>query len=604
MQVEYWRAVRYALLAATWLQFPLNLSWMGLAMRAARYFPMVVVTGLVCQAAMPFIACASDSAAIDTTEQPPSSEPQMKARYTDSAVRQANFYDSRPNANSTMISQPGSDQQKHSLFGGDGFGLPKSWFGRQPQPQTQANRTANGSYQSSQSSPNRSASNQPNQNNSQMRQRVANQPTGASRPTQQPVINGRAIQPMTLSNQNFRNPAGQPPIPIHQDVNPRSMPLVNRPMAPAKPAPNSSPKSPWMAPPAVAVAAPGAVAGTAAVAMANRPAGPLSPADQLVAQAHSMSAQAKTEQDYSRIIETCRRAQASQASPETAKYAANLIAWSFNRRGQLKAEAGHDKEAILDFDDAIRTDSTCWRAVHNRGVLLAQAGQFEKAFDDFSRTIQLNPQFAKAYSNRAALFMVANNMNAAHQDYKKAIELDANLAVAHRGYGRVCQLMNQLDDAVLHYDAAVQLAPNDAYAAACRADLLTDLGRYSDALAEYNRALQLDPKSSQANCGSAWLLSTCPDSALRNTELALERANQAIELSGQKDAVSFDSLAAAQASSGDFDAAMKSIHKAIELAPADERDAYKERLVVYQQAKPYRIAPVERMAQQVSYQTK
>jgi tetratricopeptide (TPR) repeat protein len=560
-------------------------------MRVARYFPMVVVTGLVCQAAIPFTACASDSAAVDMTEQ--SLEPQAKGRYTDSAVQQANFYDSRPRANSTTISQQGSNQPKRGLLSGDALTLPKSWFGRQDQ--TQSSRPMSNA---SQSAHNRPTPNQSNPNNAaQMRQRVASQ-AAPSRPTQQRTVNGRAMQPVAVSNQNFRNPAGQPPIPIHQEVVPHPMPLVNLPTAPAKPAPNSSPVSPWTAPPA------GATAVTAAVATTAKPAAPLSPADQLVAQAHSLSSTAKTEQEYSRIIETCRRALASQASPETAKYANNLTAWSFNRRGQLKAEAGHEKEAILDFDDAIRTDATCWRAVHNRGVLLAQAGQFEKAFDDFSRTIQLNPQFAKAYSNRAALFMVANNLNAAHQDYKKAIELDANLAVAHRGCGRVCQLMNHLDDAVLHYDAAVQLAPNDAYAAACRADLLTDVGRYSDALAEYNRALQLDPKSTQANCGSAWLLSTCPDSALRNPELALERANQSIELSAQKDAVSFDSLAAAQASAGDFDAAMKSINRAIELAPVDEREAYKERQVVYQQAKPYRIAPIERMAQQASYQTK
>src|SRR5205807_185987 len=88
-----------------------------------------------------------------------------------------------------------------------------------------------------------------------------------------------------------------------------------------------------------------------------------SPADHLVAQAHAWSNTAKTEQDYSRIIETCRRAQASQASPATATYATNLTSWAFNRRGQLKAEAGHDKEAILDFDDSIRADSTCWRAI-------------------------------------------------------------------------------------------------------------------------------------------------------------------------------------------------------------------------------------------------
>lgn len=336
-------------------------------------------------------------------------------------------------------------------------------------------------------------------------------------------------------------------------------------------------------------------------AASHKPAAPLSPADLLVTQAHEWSTSAKTEQDYTRIIETCRRAQASQASPDATKYANSLTAWAFNRRGQLKAEAGQDKPAILDFDDAIRTDPTCWRAAHNRGVLLAQAGQFEKAFDDFSRTMQLNPNFAKAFSNRAALFMLANNLNAALQDYDRAIELDADLAVAHRGCGRVCQLLGRVDDAVAHYDAAVQLAPTDAYAAACRADLLTDIGRYSDALAEYDRALTIDPKSSQAHCGLAWLLATCPDSSLRNPELALERAKSALELGGQREAVSFDSLAAAQASAGDFGAAMQSIHRAIELAPPDERDTYRERLIMYQQAKPYRIAPVERVAQQASY---
>ena len=40
-----------------------------------------------------------------------------------------------------------------------------------------------------------------------------------------------------------------------------------------------------------------------------------------------------------------------------------LLAWSFNRRGQLKAEAGQDQQAILDFDEAFDADPTCWRAL-------------------------------------------------------------------------------------------------------------------------------------------------------------------------------------------------------------------------------------------------
>jgi tetratricopeptide (TPR) repeat protein len=282
-------------------------------------------------------------------------------------------------------------------------------------------------------------------------------------------------------------------------------------------------------------------------------------------------------------------------------YANHLAAWSLNRRGQLKAEAGQIQEAVLDFEDAIRADRECWRAVHNRGVLLAQVGQLEKAFDDFNRTIQLKQDFAKAYSNRGALFVVANNLNAALADYGRAIELDTNLAVAHRGRGRVCHLLGKLDEAIAHYDAAVQLAPEDSYAVACRADLLTDLGRYVDANAEYNHAIELDPKSVHAFSGSAWLLATCPDKAIRNPALAMERANKSIELSGKWDAMSFDTLAAAQASAGDFATAVKTMRRAIEMSETDERDVYQDRLAMYSHAKPYRIAPV-RPVTQASYE--
>jgi tetratricopeptide (TPR) repeat protein len=565
---------------------------MGLAMRVARYFPLVLLASVVGQIAIPMRSRASDSAAVETTDQ---SELQMNRRIVDSAVQQAGFYDSRPRPNSTTVSQSGSESDRNgALFHGELLHFPKLPFSRQTRSNWPATRNS------------QSAASQSRQNYSnQMRQRVSN-PMTAGRPmqqaSQQSAMRAAAEPPATVyenNYQNMRTAANERPLPLRRSAAPQPIALPPRPIAvrPVPTAPvdnNMSSVSPWKTTHAVVV--------PSVTRTPSKPLAPPSPADRLVAQAHAWSVGAKTEQDYSRIIETCRRAQASDASPEAAKYAQRLTAWALNRRGQLKAEAGRDKDAILDFDDAIRSDSTCWRAIHNRGVLLAQAGQFETAFDDFNRTIQLNPQFAKAYSNRAALFMVANNLNAAYQDYKRAIDLDPNLAVAHRGCGRVCQLLGHLDDAVDHYDAAVQLAPNDAYAAACRADLLTDVGRYSDALAEYNRALVLDPKSIQANCGSAWLLATCPDSALRNPELAIRRARQAIALGGQRDAVSFDSLAAAQASAGDFEAAMQSMHKAITLAPADEREAYKDRLLVYQHAKPYRIAPVERVAQQASYE--
>jgi tetratricopeptide (TPR) repeat protein len=317
-----------------------------------------------------------------------------------------------------------------------------------------------------------------------------------------------------------------------------------------------------------------------------------SPVVRLLAQAHESSGSARTESDFSRIIAACEQAQASRPKPAIKHYASDLASWALNRRGQLRAEAGREDEAIRDFDAAVQADPKRWRAIHNRGVLLAQSGQFERAFEDFTNTIQINPQFAKAYSNRAALFVVAGELTPAIQDYSRALELDPDLSVAHRGLGRACHLESKLDAALRHYDEAVQLSPNDAYAIASRADVLTDLGRYAEAASQYERAIAADPESSHAQSGSAWLLATCPDAAIRNSKLAVERAEAAVKLTGSEDPTSLDTLAAAQANDGDFAAATQTVERAVSLATDDEKKAYQQRLALYEQGKAYRHAPL------------
>jgi tetratricopeptide (TPR) repeat protein len=132
--------------------------------------------------------------------------------------------------------------------------------------------------------------------------------------------------------------------------------------------------------------------------------------------------------------------------------------------------------------------------------------------------------------------------------------------------------------------------------------VLTDLGRYREAAAGYEKSIQLDPKSSYALGGSAWLLATCPDDAVRNPAVAIQRAQAAIDLTGGDEAASFDTLAAAQANAGDFTAAVNTIRRAVDLASAEEREVYQDRMHIYQNARPYRIAPVEPVTQ-TSYES-
>ena len=314
-------------------------------------------------------------------------------------------------------------------------------------------------------------------------------------------------------------------------------------------------------------------------------------------EAHQLAESARTEADFSKIFAMCQQVPARSATAEETAFGRQLAAWALNRRGQLRARAGGNQAAMADFEQAIHIDGDCWRAVHNRGVLLAQAGQFEQAFDDFQRTIELNPGFAKAYANRGSLYVLAGEIEPGVADYRHAAQLDPELAIAHRGWGRACHMLGRLDEAEQQLTRAIELAPKDAGALASRGDLLTDLGQYEAAANDYERALAINPRYIDACRGSAWLLATCPDGTMRNPGVALGRAQKAMSLGHKPDPTTFDTLAAAQASVGDYRSAAQTIERAIELAPPSERSVYQDRLQMYRHSRPYRIRPLAAVQQ-------
>ena len=322
---------------------------------------------------------------------------------------------------------------------------------------------------------------------------------------------------------------------------------------------------------------------------------------QLLAEANGFAQTAESEEQLTQVVQMCRHALAIDSSAQAVEYSKNLAGWALNRRGELRADAGRDRDAMLDFEDAIHTNPDLWRAVHNRGVMLAQQGQFAAAFDEFNRTVELNPKFAKAYSNRAALYTQAGDLGAALDDYRQAITLDPDLAVAHKGRGRVCHMVGNFEEALQHYDAAVLLASGDAHMALGRADLLTDMGRYAAAIEGYQQTIAMDPSLEAAYRSLAWVQATCPDESFRNAEQALAHAEQALQRAGQEDDLTLDTLAAAQANAGDFAGAQATQARAIELAPAADRALYQDRLGLYQSNQPFRTEPPQPI-RQATYQ--
>lgn len=118
-----------------------------------------------------------------------------------------------------------------------------------------------------------------------------------------------------------------------------------------------------------------------------------------------------------------------------------------------------------------------------------------------------------------------------------------------------------------------------------------DRGRYSRALASYEEALRLDPEDFDALNELAWLLATCPDAGIRDGRRAVELASRACRLDlGIISAACVDTLAAAHAEAGDFEAAAESERQAIAMLPQGdaESEPYRLRLEMYRAKKPYR----------------
>jgi tetratricopeptide (TPR) repeat protein len=66
---------------------------------------------------------------------------------------------------------------------------------------------------------------------------------------------------------------------------------------------------------------------------------------------------------------------------------------------------GENRQAISDFNEAIRLDPKNAAAYNNRGLAYQSVKNSPQAISDYSQAIQLNPNYAEAYCNRGALYM-------------------------------------------------------------------------------------------------------------------------------------------------------------------------------------------------------
>ena len=307
--------------------------------------------------------------------------------------------------------------------------------------------------------------------------------------------------------------------------------------------------------------------------------------------AYEASREAATEAQLNEVIRLCEEGTKGTPTDTEKGYANNLTSWAYNRRGELRSEAGQEETAFADFQKAVSIDANNWRALHNRGVSYAMQSKIKEAGADFDKVITLKPNFPNVFFNRGELKSSQGEFRPAIIDYDQALKLKANDAPSLVGRGYAYYQLSDYNRAIQDYTRAI--AADDAYALAyvLRADAYADLNRWNDAANDLRAAIRIAPDYGRGYQSAAWLLSTCPDELFRDPKLAMQTAQRAIELDGEEDYRYLDTLAAAQATDGQFDAALATLDKALKALPdgADrDRAELQARRALYEQKQPYR----------------
>ncbi|HVK18775.1 MAG TPA: tetratricopeptide repeat protein [Fimbriiglobus sp.] len=235
------------------------------------------------------------------------------------------------------------------------------------------------------------------------------------------------------------------------------------------------------------------------------------------------------------------------------------------KKGKAALVAGKAEDAIRHLTDAIRADPKNAEAHYHRARAFQLATRMGEAMADLSEAIKLDPKFTKAYVERGTLYLAQSIL----PDGKSA-----------------------LPKAVADLTEASRLAPRDAGPLYHRALARYEAGEYAEAIADLDRAIRLESEEPALHLDLARVLAVCPEAKYRDGRRAVKAATKACELTGWKEPLALESLAAGYAEAGKFGDAVKWQRRAVEVLTVGGFDAFKKRAEVrlreYERGKPVR----------------
>ncbi|MFI4881303.1 MAG: tetratricopeptide repeat protein [Phycisphaerales bacterium JB064] len=229
----------------------------------------------------------------------------------------------------------------------------------------------------------------------------------------------------------------------------------------------------------------------------------------------------------------------------------------------------------------------------DQGIAQVRLGDPKAALEEFERAIELNPLLTRAYIGAGDQYMALNDAAMAEVRYTEATKLDPNNPRIHFKLGQALQKLGRVSEAIRAYltsleldptdtlaninvsvaymqaeeprlarpfaERAVFLSPNDGAARTNLGSVYAAMGEHRRAVDEYQQAAELvDPISAELLVNLAESLrSLNEDAQVVNVLDQLLRTNES--------ALAWERRGAALFRMGDYEGAMTSFNRALEL---------------------------------------
>jgi tetratricopeptide (TPR) repeat protein len=263
--------------------------------------------------------------------------------------------------------------------------------------------------------------------------------------------------------------------------------------------------------------------------------------------------------------------------------------------GRSQLAAGWPDEAILTFEKGLEYYPESPDFHNHLGLALASKGRLDEARLEFFKALEINPDDAEAHHNLGFALALTGQIDQAIPHFERAVAINPAFADAQSDLGRALAVTGQYAQAIPHLEKALAIKPASVEAHYyLGSSLYYSQARTQEALAHWPEAIRLDPSFVPAMNDAAHALAASPEASDRNGIEAVKLAEQAVRVSGGRNPVYIDTLAAAYAEAGRFPEALATSHKALDLASQQHREYLAEglnaRIKLYEAQRPYRDA--------------